>query len=102
MVSLITASKAQKKLVEYTRLKRLSMDLTQAGLAERAGVPLPTLRKFEQQGAISLEAFLKLYVVLGGLEKILSALETSQHNFSSIDDVLENDDKPKKQRGRRK
>ena len=50
MVSLITSSKAQKKLVEYTRLKRLSMDLTQAGLAERAGVPLPTLRKFEQQG----------------------------------------------------
>ena len=77
------------------------MDLTQAGLAERAGVPLPTLRKFEQQGAISLEAFLKLYVVLGELEKILGAFEASQHNFLSIDDVLDDDDKPSRQRGRR-
>jgi hypothetical protein len=42
MVSLITASKAQKKMVEYTRLNRLRKDLTQSGLADRAGVPMPT------------------------------------------------------------
>ena len=102
MVSLVTASKAQKKLVEYTRSKRLNMDLTQAGLAERAGVPLSTLRKFEQQGAISLEAFLKLYAVLGDLDDILKALEPEVHQFSSIDEVLNEPETPKKQRGRRK
>jgi transcriptional regulator with XRE-family HTH domain len=102
MVSLITASKAQKKLVEYTRSRRLNMDLTQAGLAGRAGVPLSTLRKFEQQGTISLEAFLKLYVILGGLEDILKVFELEAHQFSSIDEVLNEPEKPKKQRGRRK
>ena len=102
MVSLITASKAQKKLVDYTRSKRLRIDLTQAGLAKRAGVPLSTLRKFEQQGVISLEAFLKLYAVLGGLDDILKAFEPEEHQFSSIDEVLNELKTPKKQRGRRK
>ena len=102
MVSLITASKAQRKLAENVRLKRLNMNLTQAGLAERSGVPLPTLRKFEQKGVISLESFLKLYVVLGGLEDILKALETAPQTFSSIDEVLEEDKKPVRQRGRKK
>ena len=102
MISLITASKAQKKLVDYTRTKRLNIDLTQAGLAKRAGVPLSTLRKFEQQGVISLEAFLKIYVVLGGLDNILKAFEPEENQFYSIDEVLNEPKTPKKQRGRRK
>ena len=54
----ISSSKAQKKLVENVRERRLQMELTQEGLAERSGVPLSTLRKFEQKGSISLESFL--------------------------------------------
>ena len=50
----ISSSKAQKKLVENVRERRLQMELTQEGLAERSGVPLSTLRKFEQKGSISL------------------------------------------------
>lgn len=104
MVSLITPSKAQNKLAENVRLRRLQMDLTQAGLAERSGVPLPTLRKFEQKGAISLESFLKLQMVLGGLENILKAtdVEKQQTLFSSIDEVLEADSTPTRKRGKRK
>ena len=55
----ISSSKAQKKIAENVRERRLQMDLTQEGLAERSGVPLSTLRKFEQKGNISLESFLK-------------------------------------------
>lgn len=102
MVSLVTSSKAQRKLAENVRLRRLGMDLTQEGLAVRSGVPLPTLRKFEQKGAISLESFLKLQMVVGGLEPMLDALELSQQSFSSIDEVLEDDNKPARQRGSRK
>ena len=101
MISLATPSKAQKKLVAYTRSKRLNMDLTQAGLAERAGVPLPTLRKFEQKGVISLQAFLKLHAVLGSLDDLLKAFEPAAHQFSSIDAVLGAAEISKKQRGRR-
>jgi len=99
MKSLITVSKAQKELQASTRAIRLEMGLTQAGLATRAGVSLPTLRKFEQKGQISLESFLKLLMVLDRLESVVNALEPIEQVFSSIDDVLTTDRKPSPKRG---
>lgn len=98
MVSLITTSKAQKKLAENTRARRLAMGLTQEGLATRAGVSLPTLRKFEQKGVVSLESFLKLLMVVDGLEAVVEATRPVQSGFSSIDKVLE-EKKPTPKRG---
>jgi len=102
MVLFITPSKVQKKLAENVRLRRLQMELTQEGLAKRSGVPLPTLRKFEQKGAISLESFLKLQMVLGGLENILAVTEVKETTFSSIDEVLEADITSNRKRGKHK
>ena len=102
MISLITLSKAQNKIAANVRLCRLQMELTQEGLSERSGVPLPTLRKFEQKGAISLESFLKLQMVLGGLENILKSTEVRKTDFSSIDEVLEADSAPVRKRGKHK
>lgn len=102
MVLLITPAQAQKTLAEHARARRLLMDLTQEGLAERSGVALPTLRKFERTGALSLESFLKLHMVLGGLEDILKATQVKDTLFSSIDDVLEDSKSPTRKRGRRK
>jgi serine/threonine-protein kinase HipA len=51
-------------------------------------VSLSTLRKFEQKGSISLESFLKLLSVIGGLEEVINALKPSKPNFKSIDEVL--------------
>lgn len=98
----ISSSKAQKKLAENVRERRLQMDLTQEGLAERSGVPLSTLRKFEQKGSISLESFLKLLSVIGGLEEIINALKPNKPNFKSIDDVLKTETEIIKKRGRKK
>ena len=95
-MSLLTVSKAQQKLAEYARAKRLEMGLTQEGLANRSGVSLPTLRKFEQKGVISLESYLKLQMVLGQLENIVEAVKPQQTQFSSIDEVLAEPKKPKK------
>ena len=103
MVLFITPAEAQKRLAKNVRLKRLSMNLTQAGLAARSGVPLSTIRKFEQKGAVSLESFLQLHLVLGGLEEILKATESSRTSaFASIDDVLNTYNTPARKRGRRK
>ena len=101
MVSLISISRAQKELSVHTSLQRLKLRLTQQGLAERSGVPLPTLRKFEQKGLISLEGFLKLQMVLGGLENLVKAIQPEQAFFSSIDEVLETN-KTIRKRGSRK
>ncbi|MDR2235352.1 MAG: helix-turn-helix domain-containing protein [Chryseobacterium sp.] len=98
----ISLSKVQKKLVDNIRERRLQMNLTQEGLAERSGVPLPTLRKFEQRGLISLESFLKLLSVLGGLQEMLDALKPQEQRFKSIDDVLKTEEKSIKKRGSRK
>lgn len=102
MVSLISPSKAQKKLAENARAKRLQMALTQEGLANRSGVPVRTLRKFEQEGAISLASFLKLYMVLGGLDDIIAASAPKQTAFASIDEVLSAPSTPTRKRGTRK
>lgn len=98
MVLLITPSKAQKTLAGNVRARRLGMGLTQEGLAQRAGVSLPTLRKFEQKGVLSLEAFLKLLMVVGGMEEMVAATKLVQAPFSSIDEVLE-EKKPAPKRG---
>ncbi len=100
---LITVPKAQKKLAEHLRSRRLGLNLTQAGLAERSGVPLPTLRKFEQQGMISLESFLKLLMVVGGLDEMLKAIQPAPMQFASIDEVLSAENSiTRRKRGRSK
>ena len=101
-MSLIPTSKAQKKLAENLRRRRLNTGLTQEGLADRSGVALTTLRKFEQKGVISLESFLKLLTILGGLEELLKATQLSPTKFSSIDEVLAVKKNTSRQRGRRK
>lgn len=100
MMSLITPVKAQVKLADNVRQRRLAMGLTQEGLALRSAVPLPTLRKFEQKGVISLEAFLKILLVVGGLEEIIEATTPKKTAFSSIDEVLKQSSTRK--RGNRK
>tara|TARA_R110002167_G_scaffold15932_13_gene63073 strand:+ start:71 stop:379 length:309 start_codon:yes stop_codon:yes gene_type:complete len=102
MMSLLSPTKSQKKLADNARAKRLQMDLTQEGLANRSGVPLRTLRKFEQEGAISLESFLKLYMVLGGLDDIIAASAPKKTTFSSIDEVLNTPSTKTRKRGTRK
>ncbi|SHK66502.1 helix-turn-helix domain-containing protein [Epilithonimonas mollis] len=99
---LISLSKTQKLIADYVRDRRLLMELTQEGLAERSGVALSTLRKFEQKGLISLDSFLKILMVVGGMEQLLDALKPDKPAFNSIDDVLKQDDNLIKKRGRRK
>lgn len=99
----ISPAKAQRKLAQSIRDRRLALELTQEGLAERSGVALSTLRKYEQKGTISLESFLKLLSVVGGLEELINTLEPGKANFKTIDDVLKADDHVvKRLRGRKK
>lgn len=98
----ISPAKAQRKIAQSVRDRRLNLELTQEGLAERSGVALSTLRKYEQKGVISLDSFLKLLSVVGGLEELVSALEPSKINFKTIDDVLRENDNTGRQRGRKK
>ena len=88
-------------IAQNMKQRRLALNLTQAGLSERSGVALSTLRKFEQSGAISIDNLLKLMLVVGGLRKIVEASAPNQRRFSSIDDVLSNKTRPMRKRGSR-
>ena len=101
MIAFIAPTKAQRIIAENMRGRRLQLELTQEGLAERSGVPLATLRKFEQQAVISFESFLKLLMVLGMLDAMVKATEISQAPFASIDEVIALNATPKRKRGRR-
>lgn len=101
MISFISSSNALKKLSENVRSRRLNQGLTQQGLADRSGVALPTLRKFEQKGLISLESFLKLLLVVGGLDEVIEMTKPVKSAFSSIDEVLKQEP-PIRKRGRHK
>ncbi len=102
MISLISPLKAKYKIAENIRERRLFMGLTQEGLAERSGVALATLRKFEQKGNISLESFLKLVWIVGGLEELIQSLKPEKPSFNSIDEVLKADRNVIRKRGSKK
>lgn len=62
-------------LASRVKQRRLTRNLTQTGLAARSGVPLGTLKKFENSGSISLVSFVRLLIALdelSGLERLLN------------------------------
>lgn len=99
MLSLVTHTQGLKTLARNLQDRRLALGLTQAGLSVRSGVPLGTLRKFEQTGLASTEALMKLLIAVGAAEPMIRATEPEPTSFSSIDDVLQAEPKPARKRG---
>ncbi|MDW3209317.1 MAG: helix-turn-helix transcriptional regulator [Reichenbachiella sp.] len=99
---LFNSVKALTKMAQNIRDLRLEKGLTQSGLAERSGVSLATLRRYEQQGKISLESFFKLAMVLGCLDDLVNAVNPVKQTFTSLDEVLKNQENKKRQRGWKK
>jgi len=63
------------ELAHKHKTLRKRKGLSQNELAERSGVSLGSLKRFETKGQISLESLLKLVFVLGRLSDFESALE---------------------------
>jgi transcriptional regulator with XRE-family HTH domain len=53
------------RLADGVRQVRLGLNMTQATVAARIGVSLPTYKKFEKTGEISLLKFLEILRVIG-------------------------------------
>jgi len=71
----------QRELASRAKARRLELNISQAELAERSGVSLSSLRRFESGGNISLRSFLELALVLGELKEF-SRLFPSLHTRS--------------------
>ncbi len=99
MFVLMTPAKVKAALAANMRERRLAINLTQAGLSKRSGVTLGTLRRFEQSGEISIDNLLKLMLVVGGLRKIVDASAPDRRQYSSMDEVLSSQSRPKRRYG---
>lgn len=63
-----TPSEVSKDLAQRHKLLRKKLRLSQKEIAERSGVSLGSLKRFENTGKISLEALLKLAHLSGRLK----------------------------------
>ena len=78
------------------RERRLELNLTQAELAQKAGMPLPTYRKFERTGVIAFSKLLQVALALDALDDFDALF--NQHRYLSTDDVL--NERKKRERAR--
>ena len=96
-INILSPSQVMYSIKENFKAKRLSLDLTQEGLANKSGVSLGSLKRFEHSGQIALESLLKLALVLDCLDdfKNIATLKNSEYN--TMDELLK--EKPTKKRG---
>ena len=74
------------ELAEKAREKRKYMKLTQLQLAEKSGVSLSSLKRFERTGEISLASLLKIAMVLDSLKDFEKVFEKPE--YTSIEEIL--------------
>lgn len=62
------AIEVQDRIRVAAKAWRLALNIPQADLARRAGVPLPTLKRFEQSGEVALATLLRIAGALDALD----------------------------------
>lgn len=85
-----------QEIADRVRARRLELDLTQEGMATRAGVKFATYRRFEQTGEISLRGLLQVAFALNMLSDFDALFARPQ--YESLDDVL-SDERVARKRG---
>ena len=70
-----TPSEVSLELAKRLKEIRKQLKLSQADLADRSGVSLGSLKRFENSGRISLESLLKLAHLLGKLKEFENLLQ---------------------------
>lgn len=97
-INFITPHEQALRMAKQVQEKRLSLNLTQQTLAQRAGVTYAVLKKFERTGQISLESLLKIALILGCLEKFDDLFPVMEwQKLTSLDQLI---NMKKRKRGR--
>ena len=94
---------AKKTLARQAKETRLARNWKRETLSQHTGIPVPTIKRYETTGDISLQQFLKLVFVLGDLDILKEVFQPEKPFFSSIEEIAksETQSKPKRQRGSR-
>lgn len=83
-----------EQISKRAKAKRLRFNITQKELAERSGVSLGSVKRFENTGEISLKHLLMIAAVLKTLEEFRSLFQES--TYQSIDDIIDKKSKRKR------
>lgn len=83
-----TSTETVAELAQRAKSMRLAQNLTQAGLEQRSGVSLGSIKLFERTGKISFESLVKIAIVLGALEGFDGLFQPNLTEDRSIDDLL--------------
>ena len=86
------------QIAARVKVRRLELNLTQEGLALRAGVKFATYRRFEQTGEISLRGLLQVGFALNCLDEFNALF--AQKQYQSLNDVL-NEQSINRKRGKK-
>ncbi len=82
---LATTDEIAKELAIRLRIQRLSQNIQQSELAERAGISRKTLTTFEQSGKVSLDVFLRIVGALGLSESLSALFEIKQQTIREME-----------------
>jgi transcriptional regulator with XRE-family HTH domain len=88
MLSLKTEPDVLREVADTLRAYRLALGWRQLDLADRSGVAIATLRRFEGSGKIGFQGLAKLLVTLGLADNFLSNFKRPTRAPASIDDFL--------------
>lgn len=71
-----------RRLAQNCRQRRLDKGLSRRSLAERTGIPAPTIERFENTGKISLESFCKLAIEFDYFDEMTAILQKTKFSTS--------------------
>lgn len=84
--SLYSASELTGLVGERAKDRRLARGMRQTDLAEAAGVPLSTLKRFERSGAVGFEAVARIALALGAERELAELFPPAEAR--SLDQIL--------------
>ena len=96
--SLETPESVSRTLATRIKELRLARGWKQATLAQRSGVSLASLRRFEESGRVSLQNLLDLAFALNRLEDFDALFQ--RFRASSLAELEAGETRPKRKRGR--
>lgn len=85
----LTPIEVSKGIAQRHKLLRKKLHLTQEEMAERSGVSLGSLKRFENSGKISLEALLKLAHLMDRLKDFDTVFQAND-NLNKIEQLFTN------------
>lgn len=88
MLSLKNEADILREVRELIRAHRMALSWRQDDLAQRSGVGIATLRRFENTGRIGFSGLAKLLVALGLADKFIEGLQQPKPAPKSIDEFL--------------